>query len=138
MGKITRGSISFQILENGHEIMLVKNVLSLKTKSINRRNIPVPIERDIELKKLILNYIGDKGDDFILFPYSRITAFRRVRKYTGYFPHYFRHIRNTILTQDYGLNEWQLKLWNGWTSSTSASYYVQLNWQDVANALFKT
>lgn len=93
------------------------------------RNIPIKLNTDT-LKSLwlnVLNYYNTipNGDD-ILFPISRINAWKRIKKINDkWWCHYLRHCRLTHLA--YNLNAFNLKLLTGWASSSTADSYIHTN-----------
>jgi len=122
---------------NNVPILMIKDVPVLKRKSNMTRNVPVVIEREKPFVDILLAYIKNMGMDDVLFPMTRQTAWKIVNKQLGLWPHYFRHLRNTHLTREYGLSGHELKNFNGWASAMMADNYVHLNWRDIASKMIQ-
>ena len=121
---------------NGKRYVVVNNVIVLKRrKKVVRRNIPISIEHEKPFLQPLMNYANGLKPEVILFDFSSIYGYQMVRKWTGMFPHYFRHLRLTHLASDYGFNSQELKQLTGLTNDTPASTYVHLNWQDIAKKM---
>ena len=58
-----------------------------------------------------------------------------VKENLGYYNHFFRHIRATHLTTDYGFSAQMLKKFFDWGSSNSADTYSHLDVEDLAKKL---
>jgi len=67
-------------------------------------------------------YRRRKGN--IVFPISRTTAWRIVKKHTGYYPHILRHTRTTHLKRDYGLGDHDLMIWHGWKTFQTTYFHI--------------
>jgi integrase len=103
--------------------------------------IPLFIKDEARLFKMLWEH-RQKYDNDILFPFSKVRAWRIVSEWLIKFKpraihtkkirqnkflnacHYLRHLRSTRLAKDYGFQEDTLKNWHGWSSTLPASVYV--------------
>ena len=121
---------------NDKAFVILYQIPILKRRgTIPMRNIPIPFEHDKDMASILLTYVGGLKDDQALFPITRQRAWQLIRKHTGWFPHYFRHLRNTHLVTDYNFSSSHLKEFNGWASSRPADFYIHLNWKNVADRM---
>jgi len=118
----------------GNDMLIVNNVPVLKRKGYILRNIPIVIEKEREFVEILLKYLETLQPNDALFPMTRQTAWKIVYD-IGLWCHYFRHLRNTHLTIDYGLSGQELRALNGWSSSRPADVYVHLNWRNIAEKI---
>jgi hypothetical protein len=71
------------------------------------------------------------SDEGLLFNMNASRAYQIVLKFSGKYPHYFRHVRNIDLVRYYGFNSYWLQRWNGWKKLQSGEAYVHLVGQDL-------
>ena len=73
----------------------------------------------------------------ILFPFTRVTGWRIVKKYfEEYFPHYFRHARSTLIMREVdNFNVNDLKVFHNWMSTRMAEVYIHGDMRDVINKM---
>ncbi len=119
-----------------------KGVVYLKTKMINEKNRniktkDVPFVEEDVLVKNILDYKKDLKYHQKLFDFSRVTGWRLLVKYTGLWPHSFRHFRLTELAVVYDFNEIDLMKLAGWSTPTMARIYVRKKVADIADKMGK-
>ena len=130
--KLLKGS-DFSINKEG---VVFVHLTTLKRRG-EFKNMPrlVPIVSSEKYALEVFNYaLAHRG---VLFPFSRMTGWRIVKRYfKDAFPHYFRHARSTLLLRDFetfGLND--LKTYHNWGSLTMAKYYVHSNVKDVVRKM---
>jgi hypothetical protein len=69
-----------------------------------------------------------------LFPISRKQAWRVIRKYTGWWPHFFRAERAIQLVVEYGWSDAQLRSFFKWTNVKTISTYASLGASEIVKA----
>jgi integrase len=115
----------------GVNCMLVK-MPNLKHKWKHRKDIPIPIDKEKDLVDLIRSYIETlPSSNTYLFDFSRVTAWKKIRKYCNFTSHWLRHIRLTHMATVYNFNDQKLVILAGWTDSRPAKYYMELRSQDI-------
>lgn len=119
----------------GKAFMIVKGVRCLKRRDIQKRHIPVPVFRDVELVGFIKEWL-----DLLPFPESFIFDFTDQNaqylasiyfKKERLFCHAFRHLCFSRLATEYSFSGEQLRHFAGWASSTMTSVYTHMNYQDL-------
>lgn len=122
---------------DGKEFLLIMNVPTLKRRKASLRSIPINVEREPGLVLNILDYLDTLKDEDVLFAFSRHNAKKYTYKYFGkeFYPHYFRHLRNTHFATEYGFDSIHLKQLNNWASVKSADFYIHLNPKDLAKRM---
>ena len=121
---------------NGVSFIVLRNVQVLKQRSKVLRSVPIPIGKEKELVVLLEEYVkGVVGLDTPLFGFGRNMAHRIIKKHTGFFPHYFRHLRASHLVTDYDFKEGQLKEFFKTKDPKWADWYVHLSITDVMNKM---
>lgn len=94
-----------------------------KTKEIV---ISLKTRQERELVNLIIDYLEGLDNEDLIFKYSKVNAFLKIRKLTGWNCHYIRHLRLTHLVIYYGFDTQRLVKWAGWTDDRPAKYYINL------------
>ena len=118
--------------------MVIYNLPCLKRRKGNEanRNIAVNIEREKEFIEILIKWINKVEMDDYIFNIGRKQAYVIVRKFKDeLFPHYFRHLRCSHLTTQYGFSSADLRQYTGWTDDKPAAQYVHLNWREVARKM---
>jgi len=124
--------------ETGMKYLVINNIPTLKRKVKFPRSqfMRKDIEGNfIDFVKVWMNELT--SDDALLFPIKDSRAWQIVFKYTGMFPHYFRHVRNIDLVRLYGFNSFWLQRWNGWSKLQSSESYVNLVGEDLKNKILE-
>lgn len=141
IGEVVRrfnvGNILIQ-KEQGQIIYIFRIYIEKKrTSSQGYRNVPIPYESYKEYIEAIKDYIlvARIKDDMTLFPFSRVTGWKKCENWLGFNPHWLRHTRITHLVQEYGFTDQQLVAWTGWKDSRPASTYTHLNWKNLVQNL---
>ena len=106
-----------------------------KRRKIIERNILIPIEKEKEFIKIVVDYINTLEANDLLFDMTRQRAWQIIKDNTGLFNHLFRHMRATHLTTDYGFSAQELKQFFGWASTTQADVYSHLSQIDIARKM---
>jgi integrase len=125
--------------KTGLQYLVINNVPVLKRKEKVYR--PFFLRRDFEepFLKYILAWTKElTSDEALLFPLNASRAWQIVKKYTGGYNHYFRHVRNTDLVRYYGFSSHFLQKWNGWKDGKSADFYVNLVNEDLRDKVLST
>lgn len=131
--KVAKRDLTFTEI-NGRPYMLV-TMPNEKNQREKVKVIPVPMDKEGDLVELVQQYIGPLAPDALLFPFSDVTAWKKIKRMSGFNPHRLRHIRNTHLVTIYKLREEFLKKYAGWTDTRPAKYYVHLSTEDLAREL---
>lgn len=115
-----------------------RNVFTLKKRGKDNlyRDIPVSIESNKEMVNYLDEYLdllianfGDNPDE-ILFTISRQRVHNIIKTKTGLYPHFLRTLRNTHLAQA-GLDPYDLRKWNNWSSIKPSEFYVNKELSDL-------
>jgi integrase len=119
----------------GHEWLMINMEREKVTdKKFHRKIIPINIEKEKDFVKPILEYLEIyKGDK--LFNITPQRAWQLIKRYFGFHPHFFRHIRLTHLVTVYDFSEQELMQYAGWTTSNPSKYYIQLKYTDLMKKL---
>lgn len=122
-------------IEERDNLIIIRNVRTLKRRTSFPRNIPI-IKNKLEepLIKIIKNYTDSVDDETPLFPFSRQWSAQILEK-VGLFNHWLRHIRLTHLVTDYGFNGIQLQHFTGWADTNPSKHYVHLNIQNLIRVM---
>ena len=129
---IQKRDITFQNINN-IKVMVV-SIENRKNKAEKRKTIPIPIEKEIEMVKVINNYIERLPYEAVLWPYSVSKGERLINKAFGLNAHFLRDIRATHLALDYGFTEYQLIMYLGWKDGRPAARYVRKDWKKLVNS----
>lgn len=115
----------------------VNTVRCLKRRKPIFRTVVIPINKwEQVFIDMFRKYTETLDSEAALFPIKRARAYQILSK-VGLFPHYFRHMRSTVLSTDYAFSPTDLKHFYGWRSSASGDSYVHLNYQDLLNKMAK-
>jgi len=115
--------------------IIISTVRTLKRRKPIYRTIPiVRNELEKEFINLFLDHCNTLSEEEYLFKIKRSRA-QQIFAKVYLFPHYFRHIRNTILATKYNFTASELRHWNAWHSSISGDAYVHLAYQDLLNKM---
>jgi len=125
---------------NGYKIVTVVGIQTLKKKEIIKRSIPILYEQEKDFIKYIIDYVQFKeiGQDELIFPITRQRAWQIIREKTGLFPHFFRHIRLTHLTVNYGFTETELMQFVSWKNTAPAAFYVHLSTKNIIEKMISS
>ena len=122
------------INHENREIVLI-HLLNEKNKKRTQKQIPLPINREESLLKIILDYIRNLKLDENLFNLKYDRAYFLIRKYTQLNPHYFRHLRCNHLSLYYNLNGLELEMFAGWSDQRPMQAYSESRWTDILRKL---
>jgi integrase len=122
--------------KQGRKVILI-TLRNEKNRKRGTKDIPIPLDRDdnVNLFNLVKPYLDSIPMDSELFPFGYQNAYKQLKKYVDWNPHWFRHIRATHLITMYGLNEQLLIRFMGWTDSRPAKHYSELRWEDLLDKL---
>jgi hypothetical protein len=123
----------FKIIQEDFKDILLIDLRNEKNRDRKRKEIPVPldIKENAILWNMMLEYINSLGNEDELFHISYQKAYEIIIKYTGWNPHWIRHLRLTHLVTVYGYKEFQLVRYAGWSDSRPAKNYVEMSWKDL-------
>ena len=121
-----------EIKSSGFNNLLVQNLPVLKSREPRFRNVPIDMTNEAPFIKYIKEYFDTIGDGEIAFPISRFRAYKIIKKNTGLFCHYFRHLRITHLVTQNNFSSSDLVQFTGWADSRPSNFYAHLSWQDLA------
>ena len=109
-----------------------------KNRDVDKRLVPMPLWDP--LTQVVLRYLETLRPDEVCWPFSQQYARKLVKKLGGphVHPHLFRHSRVTHLIVEYGLNQFELKRFAGWSDVRPVKFYEHLIWRDYAPKLDKT
>jgi len=105
-----------------------------KNRKKHFKEIPVRVDKEQELIKIIMDYTNPMLNDTLLFPISRIKAWRLLNV-LGMNPHYIRHIRLSHLVIYHDFTDQLLVQYAGWTNSEPAQHYIHLSYKDLLKKL---
>lgn len=132
--KVTKKEDVKEVEFSGVPFVYVYNVPCLKRQTaVLPRTIPINLEKEESLYGMVRVYMDTLPNDTdVLFPMSRINAYKRIRKIDdAWWNHFLRHCRLTHLTQD-GMRIPKLKQFTGWSSMSPADKYIHTQVEDVA------
>jgi integrase len=118
--------------------VLFVHLITLKRRGYTKgmpREVPIMLSET--LAPDFLSFV--MGNEGILFPFTRITGWRIVKKhFEELFPHFFRHARSTLLMKEIStFNLDDLKVFHNWTTLKMAEVYVHGQMRDVVNKMKK-
>lgn len=116
--------------ERGGKRILIVRMANRKNKNFKKKNIPIPIDKEPLMVKVIKTYIEGKGSDEPLFPF-KIWQAEKILAKVGMNPHFLRDIRLTHMVTMYGYNAHQLVKFAGWQNISPAERYVRLGVDDL-------
>jgi len=111
-------------------VMLIK-MPNRKHKTRHWKDIPIPLDKEGVLIKLLNEYLKTKYTEDALFKFGKIRSYQLIRGATGFNNHWIRHLRLTHLVMNYDFNEQLLVRFAGWTNSLPAKEYMELRWTDI-------
>lgn len=125
---------------------LVVSLYTLKNRKHPIRKVPIPIEKEGELVKYILDYVKNLNGSDYLFPFTKQRAWQIVRFILIKFKkrsnnkfmnanHFLRHCRLTHLVTIYDFTDQDLVKFAGWGSSAPAAVYSHLRFKDLARKM---
>lgn len=118
------------------KVLLIQNLKILKTRGKNPVRQLTFTTEDRDFVRVVLKYLQTLTEpEQKIFEMKRARAFQIVKKYTGKYPHYFRHVKNTHLVTEKNFSIPYLKKWNGWVSDSSASFYINLSSEDLTRKI---
>ena len=114
----------------------IESLYVLKRRgAIHRTAVTSP--RDWDLAQIIIQYLSLYKDEdgnvknALLFPITRQQAYRLIKKYTGKWCHFFRHMRATHNVQRDKMNAFLLAKSMGWKKTAMTDQYVHLYTDDL-------
>ena len=119
--------------DESEEYVVVKVFNEKRKVGIKIRN--TPIRKNDEFMWFVNDYLKSiKDENEIMFPFTRQTAWRRLKKYDDrLWPHLFRHSRFTEVATK--LTDQELAQFAGWTDSRPSKNYIHLRWEDIAKKI---
>lgn len=147
------------VLDTGE---LIIKLLTLKNKSHPYREIPVLYkinphkfysEHENEMVNDILEFIKDFNSDDKIFNLTRQQVFNKFTRSCETIvsarlgkeifddlskkinPHFLRHCRLTHMVNEYGLREFELQQYAGWSSVLPARSYIQVSFRNLADVM---
>jgi integrase len=137
----------FRVYPNRIEIAQVQT----EKHGLLRKRIIMPLEGNLaEITKVFLQWFQTLPDDpdVYIFPRARPDSIdykehiSRVRVYqivsqSGMFPHWARAVCANIWATVFGKDAWKLKNYMGWKRLESSSPYIQSNWEEDENKIYK-
>lgn len=124
----------FKVEERGDHVIILIRLLNRKNRKRKYKEIPLSYKNERILLQLIIDYVSTfKDQNAELFNFNSNWAYKLMKKYTGYNPHWLRHVRLThlITMPEYEFNAVKLKKWAGWSDSRPADSYEELAWGDL-------
>jgi integrase len=137
----------FRVYPNRIEIAQVET----EKHGLLRKRVIMPLEGSLsEITKVFLEWfmtLPDEPEAYV-FPRCRIyhidykNHISRVRVYqiisrSGMFPHWARAVCANIWASVFGKDAWKLKNYMGWKRLESSSPYIQSNWEEDENKIYK-
>jgi hypothetical protein len=137
----------FRVYPNRIEIAQVET----EKHGLLRKRIIMPLEGSLsEITKIFLSWFNTLPDSPEAYIFPRATATNidytkhigRVRVYqiisqSGMFPHWARAVCANIWAGVFGKDAWKLKNYMGWKRLESSSPYIQSNWEEDAEKIYK-
>ena len=109
------------------------------TESIRDEFRTIPILKESPLLPYIEAYLRTLRDDDLLFPFTRQTAFNRLRRIgkqvdgnLELYPHWFRAQKASQLASEYGFSVYDLKEFFRWTNLSTPEMYASLGAKGLA------
>lgn len=116
---------------NGRNFMIITLPYTKKHPKHPPRKLPTPIDKEGKFVEIIEKYISKLKSDDVLFPFSRITGWKIIKKYTGERHHWLRHCRISHLITLYNYNDQELVKFAGWSNSKPLEIYAHLRTEDL-------
>ena len=127
---ILKKNIMFTQLR-GKNVMII-SMQNRKNKNIQRKNVPVPVEKEGEFINLLQEYLVTLKDDDPLFPFQTGKS-KKIMAKIGMNAHFLRDIRLTHMVTIYHFDTFQLVKFAGWTNISPAERYVRLGMTDLVD-----
>jgi len=140
MDAIKRNQFQIDTID-GHKILKI-TIRTLKKRGENKntsfRVIPIPLDIQInkEILRLIWSYIKEFNPQEELFDFKYTKALRIIKKNTGWNPHWIRHIRTTHLLSVYRFKEEKVRIYMGWSDLRPLARYSELKWVDIVSEYY--
>lgn len=109
---------------------LVVGMPNRKNRGSKWKTLAMPLDRESTLCKMILKYAKTMKSQEKLFDIKGAWTYVLTKEYTGYNPHFIRHIRLTHLRRDYDFHPMLVMRWAGWTDLRPARRYDEGRYQD--------
>jgi len=124
------------------ETMWVRSLPTFKTRKRPRRDMWVLVQTEKTLCQIVWTWARHKlseGDDSVLFPLSRKSAYKAFRTYLGFnaFPHKLRDLRATKDAVVYGLDAKDLQEKYNWSRPDMAMYYGRKSQTDIIDKMLR-
>lgn len=128
---VTKPQVVLKDVDGIKALVFFKIPCLKRRDGLHYRNIPIPYDDNHKwLCDEIMTY-RDSCPTKDLFNISRQRAWKIVNKELGFFNHYFRHLRNSMLVEKFGFTPGDLKEYNGWATTEPADEYTHLNWMRI-------
>jgi len=118
------------VYKKGRDVLLIR-IVNRKNKKRKWKTIPIPIDKEETLLKLLNEYLRDLNENDVLFNFGKVRAYQLLMKETGFNNHWIRHIRLSHLVIYHDFNDQLLTRFAGWTDSRPAKHYIELRWTDI-------
>lgn len=122
------------VQKDGRSIMLL-TVPNEKNNERKWKDLPIPLDEEIEYVRTIRNYIKKLSFNDALFRITTGYAWQISRKELGYNCHWLRHIRLSHLVLYYDFNAFLLQMFAGWSDIRPAKKYMELRWSDMLDKM---
>jgi len=101
-----------------------------KNRNFKRKYIPVPVNKEQDLLKILMDYVETLEEKQPLFNFG-VSKARKLLSKTGMNPHFLRDIRLTHMVTVYDFNAFQLVKFAGWQTIAPAEYYIRISTKDL-------
>lgn len=122
---------------SGEKIVLLENIRVIKGKQLRYRTTPHPVTKEGKFLECAKEHLDSLTPEDIVFKMKRGTAHYLIKKETGYFPHYLRHLRASHLVLNYGFGQHDLMEYFRWEGVNMPNKYVHLRPVDLINKMIK-
>lgn len=126
---IYKRDISIGVNKKGKTIMAVR-MQNRKNKTLTKKNVPIPVDHELELVMMLWSYLNTLNMDDPLFDF-RIGKAEKIISKIDLNPHFIRDIRLTHMVQLYDFNPFELAKFAGWKNAAPAERYVRLSTKDL-------
>jgi len=113
--------------------MLMLNITNRKSKERRRKIIPISVQVEKELIRMLDMYLNQLGPQELLFKFGKTRAYQVLQKYVEMNPHWLRHIRCTHLVTNYDFSEQHLVQYLGWADGRQAKHYMELRVSNIVD-----
>ena len=118
-----------------HKLLMIR-MQNRKNKHFKLKRIPVPIDKEIELVNLLIDYQNTLPEDKSPFFNFGVAKAEQIIKKVDMNPHFLRDIRLTHLVTMYGYGSFELTKFAGWKDPRPAERYVRMDVKDLVNKFF--